>query len=247
MFSPAWWSALGSIILIDLVLAGDNALVIGIAASRLPEHLRKRAIIAGAAGAIVVRALLTLVVVWLLRIPGLLLVGGLLLFPVAYKLAVPKVEEAEGGHTVQAASTFWEAMRTIIVADALMGVDNMLGVGGAAHGHMELVVFGLLLTIPLVVWGSTFVTKLMERWNWLAAVGAAVLGYTGAGMVVSDRYFDSYVWTSSTLDMVFKVASAVILFAVGYWAARRVRKAEIEREAGHAATKAAEIAGAGEP
>ena len=224
MFSQPWWAALGAIVLIDLVLAGDNALVIGIAASRLPDHLRKRAIIFGALGAIAVRALLTLVVVWLLQFKGLLLVGGLLLFPIAYKLAVPRFEEGEGGHTIQAASTFWEAMRTIIIADALMGVDNMLGVGGAAHGHMELVVFGLLLSVPLIIWGSTFVTKLMDRFAWLAAVGAAVLAWTGAGMIVNDYFFDQYVWTAKEYDTIFKIVSAAALFALGYWASKRVSK-----------------------
>ncbi len=224
IFSQAWWYALGAIVLIDLVLAGDNALVIGIAASRLPDHLRKKTIIFGAIGAIAVRAALTLVVVWLLQFKGLLLIGGLLLFPVAYKLAVPKFEEGEGGHTVQAASTFWGAMQTIIVADTLMGVDNMLAVGGAAKGHMELVIFGLILSIPLIIWGSTFVTKLMDRFPWIAAIGAAVLAWTGASMIVSDHFFDLYVWTTPAWDWVFKIVSAATLFALGFWAAKRVKR-----------------------
>lgn len=224
MFSQAWWAALGAIVLIDLVLAGDNALVIGIAASRLPDHLRKKTIIFGAIGAIAVRAALTLVVVWLLQFKGLLLIGGLLLFPVAYKLAVPKFEEGEGGHTVQAAGSFWDAMRTIIVADTLMGVDNMLAVGGAAKGHMELVIFGLILSIPLIVWGSTFVTRLMDRYPWIAAIGAAVLAWTGASMIVTDHFFDLYVWTTPAYDWAFKIASALVLFSLGFLAAKRIQK-----------------------
>ncbi|OYU73466.1 MAG: hypothetical protein CFE45_37240, partial [Burkholderiales bacterium PBB5] len=127
--SPAWFSAPLAIVLIDLVLAGDNAIVIALAARSLPDHLRKRAVLWGTVGAIVVRAAMTLVVVWLLKVPGLMLVGGLGLIWIAYQLLVPN-DGAEGHGT--GASNFWSAMKTIVVADALMGVDNVLGVAGAA-------------------------------------------------------------------------------------------------------------------
>src|SRR5262245_30425998 len=130
--SPEWFSALLAIILIDLVLAGDNAIVIALAARRLPSHLQRKAIVWGPLGAIGMRVAMTLCVVWLLKIPGLMLVGGLGLLWIAYKLLVP---HANGhGQDGPAASTFWGAMKTIVVADALMGVDNVLGVAGAAHG-----------------------------------------------------------------------------------------------------------------
>ena len=136
LFSPEFLSALAAIIVIDLVLAGDNAIVIALAARGLPERLRKRAIIWGTFGAIAVRTAMTLVVVWLLQIPGLLLVGGALLVWIAYKLVVDSGDEAhEGG----AAASFWGAMKTIVVADALMGLDNVLAVAGAAHGSFLLV------------------------------------------------------------------------------------------------------------
>ncbi len=220
LFSFPWWSALATIILIDLVLAGDNALVIGMAASRLPAAQRKRAIVWGAAGAIVVRAAFALAVVWLLKIPGLLLVGGLLLLPIAYRLAVPSGGgDAHGGHAP--ATTFWGAMRTIVIADALMGVDNVLAIGGAAHGRMDLVVIGLLITVPLVVWGSSWVARAVERWPVTIAIGAGVLALTGAGMIVKDPLFDRFVFDHPTADLALKAATAMAMFAIGWRALRR--------------------------
>jgi YjbE family integral membrane protein len=219
LFSTAWWAALATIIVIDLVLAGDNALVIGIAASRLRPDLRRKAIVFGAIGAIAVRTALTLVVVWLLKIPGLLLVGGLLLLPIAYKLAVPA--EAGDGHAHSAADSFWGAMKTIVIADALMGVDNVLAIGGAAHGRWDLVIIGLLVTIPLVVWGSGFVTKMMDRWPLVAAIGASILALTGMGMLVKDPLFDQYVMDDLLLDRALQLAAAIGMFLVGYRAWRR--------------------------
>jgi len=220
LFSAPWWTALATIIVIDLVLAGDNALVIGIAASRLRPDLRRKAIIFGAAGAIAVRTALTLVVVWLLKIPGLLLIGGLLLLPIAYKLAAPS-DGGGDGHAHSAADSFWGAMKTIVIADALMGVDNVLAIGGAAHGRWDLVIIGLLFTIPLVVWGSTFVTRLMERWPLIAAIGASILALTGAGMIVKDPIFDQYVMDHVTGDKLVQAVAAIVMFLIGYRAWRR--------------------------
>lgn len=136
LFTPAFWSALLAIIVIDLVLAGDNAIVIGMAARNLPAHQQKKAIIWGTVGAVVIRAAATLAVVWLLQIPGLLLVGGLMLIWIAMKLLVQ-----DGGHeTVKAGSSLGAAIWTIVVADAVMGLDNVIAVAGAAHGSFLLVV-----------------------------------------------------------------------------------------------------------
>jgi YjbE family integral membrane protein len=187
LFSSAWFSALLAIILIDLVLAGDNAIVIALAARSLPSHLQKRAIVWGTVGAIAVRSLMTIGVVWLLQIPGLMLVGGLGLLWIAYKLLVPSDGHAEHG---PAATTFWGAMRTIVIADALMGIDNVLGVAGAAHGSFELVVIGLLISVPIVVWGSTLVLKLVERFPAITYIGAGVLAYTAAHMVIAEPLLD---------------------------------------------------------
>jgi YjbE family integral membrane protein len=219
LFDTAWWTALATIIVIDLVLAGDNALVIGIAASRLRPDLRRKAIIFGSIGAIAVRTALTLVVVWLLKIPGLLLLGGALLLPIAYKLAVPA--DTGDDHSHNAADSFWGAMKTIVIADALMGVDNVLAIGGAAHGRWDLVIIGLLITIPLVVWGSSFVTKLMDRWPLMAAIGASILALTGAGMIVKDPLFDQFVIDHVNVDRVLQVGAALLMFFLGYRAYKR--------------------------
>ena len=218
IFSATWLSALLAIVLIDLVLAGDNAIVIALAARRLPAHLQKRAIVWGTVGAIVVRSLMTIGVVWLLKIPGLMLVGGLGLVWIAYKLLLPD----EGGHAEHAASanTFWGAMKTIVVADALMGIDNVLGVAGAAKGSFDLVVIGLLISVPIVVWGSTLVLRLVERFPLITYLGAGVLAYTAAHMIVSEPLLDDVFDPSA----VTRVATYTVLIAgvlgAGWWAAR---------------------------
>jgi len=216
--SPAWFSALAAIVLIDLVLAGDNAIVIALAARSLPKHLQTKAILWGTVGAIVVRSLMTVTVVYLLQIPGLMLVGGLGLVWIAYKLLQPGGEDEHGG---TGASTFWGAMKTIVVADALMGVDNVLGVAGAAHGAFDLVVIGLLISVPIVVWGSSVVLKLVARFPIIIYLGAGVLAFTAAKMIVSEPLLD-HVFDA---DLVARLAtySALVLgvLGAGWWAARR--------------------------
>ncbi|RYX94553.1 MAG: TerC family protein [Comamonadaceae bacterium] len=220
--SAPWWSALLAIILIDLVLAGDNAIVIALAARSLPPHLQKKAIIWGTVGAIVVRSAMTVGVVWLLKIPGLMLVGGLGLVWIAYKLLA-----AQGGgeHTGPVASTFWGAMKTIVIADALMGVDNVLGVAGAAHGSFDLVIIGLLVSVPIVVFGSTMVLKLVERFPIIIHLGAAVLAFTAAKMIVSEPLLDPVFDPPELLNTVarwgtYALAVAGVLGA-GWLASRR--------------------------
>jgi len=182
LWSAAWFSALMSIVLIDLVLAGDNAIVIGLAARNVPPHLQRRVVLWGTAGAIIVRALLTGVVVWLLKIPGFLLVGGLALIYIGWKLT----REEDKGHAIEAKASFRAAVQTIVVADAVMGVDNVLAVGGAAHGSWLLVIIGLVISIPIVVWGSSLVLKWVERYPVIIWVGAGVLGWTAAKMIASE-------------------------------------------------------------
>lgn len=182
-FSAPWWSALLAIVLIDLVLAGDNAIVIALAARNLPPHLKTKAILWGTVGAIVVRSFMTIGVVWLLKIPGLMLVGGLGLVWIAYQLLA---DDDGDKHSDPMANTFWGAMKTIIVADALMGVDNVLGVAGAAHGAFDLVIIGLLISVPIMVFGSSVVLKLVDRFPIIIQAGAAVLAYTAAKMVVGE-------------------------------------------------------------
>jgi YjbE family integral membrane protein len=182
--SVEFFAALFSIIVIDLVLAGDNAIVIALAARNVPQHLQKRAILWGTVGAIVVRSAMTLVVVWLLKVPGLLLVGGALLVWIAYRLLLP--EEVNEGGAVHTVNHFWGAMRTIVIADAVMGLDNVLAVAGAAHGSYLLVVLGLLISVPIVVWGSTLMLRLVERHPVVVYVGAGVLAWTAAKMITSE-------------------------------------------------------------
>jgi len=226
LFSTPWWSALLAIILIDLVLAGDNAIVIALAARNLPSHLQKKAIAWGTVGAIVVRSAMTVGVVWLLKIPGLMLVGGLGLLWIAYKLLA---DQGDKEHDGPIANTFWGAMKTIVVADALMGIDNVLGVAGAAHGAFDLVIIGLLISIPIVVFGSTMVLKLVERFPAIINIGAAVLAFTAAKMIVSEPLLDIlYGGPDSATELLhtaaqwgtYAVAVAGVLGA-GWWVTRR--------------------------
>ena len=228
LFSAPWWSALLAIVLIDLVLAGDNAIVIALAARNLPSHLQKRAIAWGTVGAIAVRSVMTVGVVWLLKIPGLMLVGGLGLLWIAYKLMA---DQGDKEHDGPVANTFWGAMKTIVVADALMGIDNVLGVAGAAHGSFDLVVIGLVVSVPIVVFGSTMVLKLVERFPVIINLGAAVLAFTAAKMIVSEPLLDVVYGEAGAMQAVealhraahwgtYAVAVAGVLGA-GWWATRR--------------------------
>ena len=226
LFSSPWWSALLAIILIDLVLAGDNAIVIALAARNLPPDLQKKAVFWGTVGAIVVRSVMTVGVVWLLKIPGLMLVGGVGLLWIAYQLLA---DQGDGEAHGESATTFWGAMKTIIVADALMGVDNVLGVAGAAHGAFDLVVIGLLVSIPIVVLGSSVVLKLVERFPSIISIGAAVLAFTAAQMLVSEPLLADYLGnakTGLTQDQQFARWAIYIVAVAGVLLAGRWRKAK---------------------
>ena len=182
LFSSQFFVALFSIIVIDLVLAGDNAVVIAMASNRLPAHLRMRAIYVGTAGAIIIRLIMTFFAVQLLSVPYLQALGGLVLLPIAVKLMRPGHEEH-----IAAAETFVGAVKTIIIADAAMGVDNVIAIAGASHGDFLLVVLGLIISIPVVVWGSQLIGTLMERYPVLVVIGTAILGWTGGAMIMHDR------------------------------------------------------------
>ncbi|BDX21026.1 hypothetical protein TUM22923_03470 [Polynucleobacter sp. TUM22923] len=212
LFSPEFFSALMAIVMIDLVLAGDNAIVIAMAAKNLPAHLQKKAIVWGAVGAIVVRSIMTLLVVYLLQIPGLMLVGGLLLLWIAYRLLNPAADDGKGHGA--ASTTFWGAMKTIVIADAVMGLDNVLAVAGASNGSYVLVVLGLLISIPIVIWGSTQILKLVERYPSVTYIGAGVLAFTAAKMVISEpitqEFLQSY---SAAWEYVIQVV--VVLGVLG--------------------------------
>lgn len=224
ILSTQFLSALLAIVIIDLVLAGDNAIVIALAARNLPAHLRKKAIIWGTFGAIAVRTAMTLVVVWLLKIPGLLLAGGALLVWIAYKL----LADNDGSeHEVSAASNFWGAMKTIVVADAVMGLDNVLAVAGAAHGSFLLVVLGLLISIPIVIWGSQLILKWVERFPAIVYIGGAVLAWTAAKMMLSEPLVKDYLSISPVLPvLVYAVVIAGVLGG-GFWANHSVKRSRV--------------------
>jgi len=225
LLSAEFLSALAAIIVIDLVLAGDNAIVIALAARGLRPELRRRAIIWGTVGAIVVRTAMTLIVVWLLKIPGLLAVGGALLVWIAYKLLIDN--EGEEAHEGVASVSFWAAMKTIVVADALMGLDNVLAVAGAAHGSFLLVVLGLLISIPIVIWGSQLVLKLVERYPAIVYVGSAVLAWTAVKMMTGEPLLQDYVAEYPVLVSMayFAIVGGVLIG--GFAANRRHLRARI--------------------
>ncbi len=211
LFSPEFFSALLAIIVIDLVLAGDNAIVIALAARNVPKNLQRRAILWGTAGAIIVRTFMTVIVVWLLKIPGLMFAGGALLIWVAYRLLVPS-DKGESTH-VSPANSFWGAMKTIIVADALMGLDNVLAVAGAAHGSFVLVVMGLLISIPIVIWGSTLILKWVERFPVIVYIGAGVLALTSAKMMLGEPLIQDFLTANELVSplTIIAVVGGVLL------------------------------------
>ncbi len=226
LFSTEFFAALGAIILIDLVLAGDNAIVIALAARSLPKDLQKRAIFWGAVGAIGVRALMTMAVVWLLQIPGLMLAGGVLLLWIAVKLIAPGSAEAGSQHP--GVTGFWAAMKTIVIADAVMGLDNVLAVAGAAHGSFLLVVLGLLISIPIVVAGSTFILHWVERFPAIIYAGAAVLAWTSAKMVMGDPVLEPWVEPYAGYAWLIYVVTVAGVLLAG-WLRQRSRRAKMER------------------
>lgn len=221
--TPEFFSGLAAIILLDLVLAGDNAIVIALAARNLPKNLQKKAVFWGTFGAIALRILLTFAVIWLLKLPGLMLVGGALLIPIAWKL----LKHDEQDPDIGAASNFWAAIRTIVVADALMGLDNVLAIAGAAKGHMGLVVLGLAISVPLVVWGSTLILKLIERFPVVIYIGAAAIAWTAARMIAHDGlvspWFDARPWAPWLLDAVLVIG----ICGGGWLRARRKATASV--------------------
>ena len=225
LFSSEFFSALAAIVLLDLVLAGDNAIVIGLAARNVPAEMRRRVILWGTAGAIIVRALLTLVVVWLLKIPGFLLAGGIALVWIAWKLGM---DEGGAGQQITPQSSVRGAIRTIVIADAVMGVDNVLAIGGAAHGSMLLVVIGLVISIPIVVWGSQLILKMVDRYPVIVVIGAAVLGWTAAKMIASEplvqAWFEPHAWARALLYAL--VIGGVTLPALWRPQARRAADAQ---------------------
>ena len=185
------FAAIIAIVLIDLALSGDNALLIGMAARRLPDAQRRRAIVLGGGLAVVLRIVAAAGVSFLLAIPYLQLAGGIVLAVIAYRLVRPAVADVHAA--VRPASTLREAVLTILVADAAMSVENVLGVGGAAHGDLPLLAFGLVISIPIVLFGSGFIARVLDRAPRLVWLGALALIWTSADMILGDPALDPHI------------------------------------------------------
>ena len=216
---------LWAIVVIDLLLAGDNALVIALAVRSLPRRQQLLGRVIGTAGAIALRVVLIAVATALLRVPLLQLTGGLLLVWIALKLVRPSSTEA--AH-VQEGTSLRRAIGVIIVADAVMSLDNVLGVAGAAQGDMRLVVAGIALSIPIVVWGSGFLARLMARFAWIIWVGGGILGYVAAEMILADEAIAQWAADAAALGAVLPPLLGLAIVAVGWWTERTRRAALTE-------------------
>tara|TARA_Y100000031_G_scaffold129413_1_gene148422 strand:+ start:1696 stop:2337 length:642 start_codon:yes stop_codon:yes gene_type:complete len=193
LFSAEWFTALGSVIVIDLVMSGDNAIIVGLAAAGLPPQLRRKAIVVGVAAATVLRIFFALITFQLLQIIGLTLAGGLLLLWVSWKMwrdirqrnaEQRKQAGEEVSEQSRGSKTFRQALIAIVIADVSMALDNILGVAGAAHDHIEVLVFGLVLSIALMAVAANYIAKLIERHNWIGYVGLVVIAWVAVDMIV---------------------------------------------------------------
>jgi YjbE family integral membrane protein len=235
VLTSQFWLGLGAIIWVNIILSGDNAVVIALAARSLPAHQQKQAVIWGAAAAVVLRIVLTIVAVELLKLPYLKLLGGVLLLWIAVKLLVP---EEDGGDGIKSSSNLWAAIKTILIADLVMSLDNVIAVAAVAKGSIVLLVLGLLISIPLVVFGATMLMKLMETYPVIITVGAALIGYVAGEMLVTDPVVVEWFRANahwmidfelfSVLGRKFELsvaglAGAVLVVAVGKWLGSRGR------------------------
>jgi YjbE family integral membrane protein len=211
---PTFWAALLQIIFINILLSGDNAIVIALAARTLPERERKWAVFGGTAGAVLLRILFTIIIVYLMQIPFLKLIGGILLLWIAVKLLIPEAEDGHGDS--KAATTLWGAIGTIVVADAVMSLDNVIGVAAVAKDNMVLLVLGLIISIPLVVVGSTMMIKLLARFPILVTFGGALLGWIGGDVAVTDTWVAPYIEDMPPqIHHIVSGACAVLVVVVG--------------------------------
>jgi YjbE family integral membrane protein len=215
----AIWVALTQIIIINILLSGDNAVVIALASRKLPPKQQKAAILFGSMGAIGLRIVLTFFAVMLLGVPYLKLVGGALLLWIGAKMLV----EDEGEGELAAHDHLWGAIRTIIIADFVMSLDNVIGVAAAAKGNVVLLVLGLVISIPLIIYGSTLVLKLMRRFPIVITLGAALLGWVAGEMAVEDQSIVAWIEANAQyLHVVVPVACAVLVVIAGKWMASRI-------------------------
>ncbi len=222
MFTPQFWVAALEIVVINILLSGDNAVVIALACRNLPKKQRRLGIFYGVIGAVVLRIVLTFFAVQLLLLPYLQLVGAALLVWIGIKLIA---EEDGDEHAVEASDRLIAAVKTVIVADLVMSLDNVIGVAGAAKGSLLLLVFGLVVSIPLVVIGAQVIMKLIERFSWLVVAGGGLLGYIAGEIATDDAAVKP--WIDARLPQLHWIAPAVgvvIVVAAGVWLTRRSSK-----------------------
>ncbi len=228
-FSQLHWAVIGQIIVIDILLGGDNAVVIALACRNLNPKQRWKAIIWGTAGAIALRVILVAFAVTLLKLPALKIIGGLLLIWIGIRLMLPDEGEAHG--EIEGASNLWGAVKTIIVADVVMSLDNVIAIAGAADQSADAhqiyyVVFGLIVSIPIIIFGSQLVLKLMDRFPAIVTLGAGLLGYIAGDLVISDPLTQP--WTSTwpqSVHLAVAIAGAALVIGVGQFIIRRHRLA----------------------
>ena len=230
----AFWVALGKIIWVNILLSGDNAVVIALAARSLPAHQRNKAIFAGSAAAILLRVVLTVFAVQLLQFPYLKVVGALLLLWIGVQLLLPEDEHEDG---IRSSEHLWAAIRTILIADLVMSVDNVLAVAAAAdsgppESRLLLLIIGLGLSIPLIIFGSQLLLGVMERYPVIITLGAALLGFVAGEMIVSDRATEAFFHSAGRASTtIIEVAGAVGVVLIGQWLARRKQRAQAGRAA----------------
>lgn len=210
---PGFWIAVLQIIAIDILLGGDNAVVIALASRRLPERQRRQAIFWGVFGAVATRVVLIFFALQLLRMPFLKIAGGLLLLWIGVKLLLPPDEG--GGHKIDASASLMGAIRTIVIADAVMSLDNVIAIAAAAKDSIALVVFGLVVSVPIIVWGSRFVLRLMDRFPAVITAGAALLGWIAGAMIVHDVAITDRVLAMPWAEYVVPVACALLVVVIG--------------------------------
>jgi YjbE family integral membrane protein len=218
-----FWVTLGQIMMINIMLSGDNAVVIAMASRALPPKQQKQAILFGSFGAIFLRIILTFFAVLLLALPWLKLVGGALLLYIGIKMLIPDDEEKQlDGHT-----KLWAAIKTIIVADLIMSLDNVLGVAAAAKGNLALLIIGLAISIPLIIYGSTLLLKLMNRYPIIITAGGGILGWVAGEMAVTDPVLAPWVQSHAHwLEEAMPAVGAIVVVVVGKWLAARAAAKE---------------------
>ncbi len=216
--SPEFWWGLLKIIWINILLSGDNAVVIALAARGLPAHQQKRAIVFGSGAAVVLRVILTVIAAWLLELEGLQIVGGLLLLWIGAQLLAD--EEEEDGEAKEYASLM-AAVRTILIADLVMSLDNVIGVAAAAQGNQLLLILGLAISIPLVVFGSSMMIKLMDRFPVIIVLGAGLIGWVGGETIANDVLLQTVVQDNEWARTAFAAAGAALVIAWGRWMERK--------------------------